>query len=117
MLCIVLTLVFAGASLSGVVDDIQHAPGAFAEHDHLPFSAIALEQHHAEHYSPQPDRDVAGDHLPGHHHHHGDNSAGLIVPGPAGTALLVLTDDPHGLASDQQTSGWIARGPDRPPKA
>lgn len=116
MLCIALTLVFAGASLSGVLDDLQHAPGAPAEHEHLLFSPISLEPHHAEHHAPQPDQDSPADHLAGHHHH-GDNGPGLVVPGSAGTAVLALTDDLREMMSDRQAPGWMARGPERPPKA
>ncbi len=116
MLCIALTLIFAGASLSDLMDDLQHVPGAAIEHEHFPFSAIALDPHHAEHHAPQPDKDGLADHLAGHHHH-GDHGPGLVVQGSGGNMVFALGDDRHGIAPDRQTPASMGRGLERPPKA
>ncbi|MFC3098392.1 hypothetical protein [Alteraurantiacibacter palmitatis] len=117
MLCIALTLIFAGTSLSGVIDTIQHAPGASTEHQHVLFSDLTVERDHADdHHAPQPGDNDPADHLPGSHHHHGDSGSGMLIATPAGATLFAVTGNPHGLAPDNQTLGLRIPGPERPPK-
>ena len=121
MLCIVLALVFAGSTLARAFDNIQHAPGAAAEHEHLLFSDISIEtahDHHHEHDGDEPDQGDESplDHLSGGHHHHGDGGTGMIVLAAADTVPAAQPDDNPGFVPDRPAIGIKLLGPERPPK-
>lgn len=128
MLCMALALVFAGTSLSSVVDAIQHAPGATAQHSHLLFSELADEglhlddhdigHHDADQHAPSGDQDDGDStpHAPGGHHHHGDSGSGLLAM--AGDAELAPSPAARlkGFAPERHVTGLRVPGPERPPK-
>jgi hypothetical protein len=117
ILCVALSLVFAGAGASHIVDRAQHAAEIPGHHDHLAFSDVAYDDHRAGH-SSAVNLDVQNaDHDAGPaHHHHGDSHSGCL---PA-------TDDCHGgtrlaavqLAAELESlaSGTRPSGLERPPK-
>lgn len=114
MLCVALSLVFAGASAASAVDQVEHQGEAASHHGHLAFSDIHFE---ADHHDVE-DADAASDDAGSgpQHHHHGDGlvgqpavSATLASPAPSAVLLLVQRDD---LAASLGTQGL-----ERPPKA
>src|SRR3546814_16531035 len=85
MLCIALTLVFAGASMTSIVDRVQHEAGVTADHEHLPLSIIAFDasDHDGGHPEAMPPDDSGQ--APGHqpaveNHNQGDTGAELTAP-------------------------------------
>src|SRR3546814_14717751 len=79
MLCIALTLVFAGASMTSIVDRVQHEAGVTADHEHLPLSIIAFDASdhdggHPEAMTPD-DSGKAPGHQPDDEHHHQDRKS------------------------------------------
>lgn len=115
MLCIVLALVFAGASLSGAVDQIQHAPGATVEHEHLVFSAASIERANADRLSSQPDGEEDTDEMVGGHYHHGDSGSSMLVMTPA-ELMTSMIGNLHAIAPERPTVGLPPSGPERPPQ-
>jgi hypothetical protein len=126
VLCIALTLVFAGASLSRMVDQIQHAPGASAVHEHLIFSDISLDDAHdleLDHDQGQHEADNDGsdepdssDQIAGGHHHHGDSGSGLIVLASTDAGEIAMVGDALNAVPDRPAIGFEIQGPERPPK-
>lgn len=120
MLCIALSLVFAGMSMSSAMDRIQHAPGTPIEHEHMLFGDLSVELDHADdHREPQSDNsddDRAGQ-LAGGHHHHADGGSGMIVPDQAQATMFAMTAGARAFETRRQALGVRARGPERPPKA
>lgn len=118
---IALVLVFAAASLSVVVDAIQHAPGASPEHEHSLFSdASLMDDHTAEHGGGDGQEDGTGDradHLPGGHQHHTDSGSGLPALPLAGGALVAAGRDLLYPAPDTPRLGLSIAGPRRPPRS
>lgn len=128
MLCMALALVFAGTTLSSVVDTIQHAPGAAAQHSHLLFSELAdeglhlddhdLGHHDADHHAPDGDQDDGGNpaHAPSGHHHHGDSGSGLLATADNGAIQPSPAAQLRGFAPEPSVTGLRVPGPERPPK-
>ncbi|MBB5684949.1 hypothetical protein [Sphingobium boeckii] len=126
MLCIALTLAFAGTSFSSTMDRIQHAPGASPVHEHLIFSDISLADAHdvereEDHHSPDAGHEdqnepESSDRLAGGHHHHGDTGSGLIVLASADMAAISLLGDAPSLSPDRPPPSFRISGHDRPPK-
>jgi len=128
MLCMALALVFAGTSLSSIVDKIQHTPGAAAQHSHLLFSELAdeglhlddhdLGHHDADHHAPGEDQDDDGStpHAPSGHHHHGDSGSGLLALAHDGALPSPPSVRLNGFASERPVTGLRVPGPERPPK-
>jgi len=119
MLCVALSVVFAGATAASVIDRTQHSTRSAHEHGlHLAFT-VADDDHRAAHndYGDHHDADGApGDPQLGVGHHHADAPAGtLSVDVEAGAALMLaeLTLRTEGAAS---VRGVRPGGLERPPK-
>ena len=124
-LCMGLALVFAFASPASTLDKLQHSAGISAEHTHLFFGSLSMDEGHSHDHgddrplSGQPDStpdDGTPDHMPGsHHHHHSDGGAfqthadAVAVPWNAARGAYLAEPD-------RQVVPTAVRGPDRPPK-
>lgn len=118
MLCILLLALFAGASLSRMMDGIQHQAGATERHAHMLLSALTAEEaHDADHDRTDADGHDGTSPLPdGHHHHHGDGGSGVILLVQAGLTAPMFDSPRHGLPRDHAVAGLSVRGPERPPR-
>ena len=117
MLCIALSVVFAGVSLSGALDAVQHAPGASIEHKHLVFSDFSIEQDHVDdhHLPASDDEGGTSDHLAGHHHH-GDSGSGMAAAPTGDTMTLARVRGLHAVEPERQMSSMHTDGHERPPR-
>lgn len=127
-LCVALSVVFAGASASSLIDKLQHQGPSAHAHAHIVFS-VALEDHHADgdldHHGDHADDvasvqapDVAPDHLPGAgHHHHTDSPAGFVATGAPLAALTAQSSERLAARSDHLIRSPGSPGPERPPKS
>lgn len=121
MLCIALTLVFAGASMTSIVDRLQHDVGVAADHEHLPLSVIAFDTSdhadgHSDATSPVNSED-APSHQPGtEHHHHGDSGPSLAAFGTLGQAGVFPISSSQPFVGDDRLASVLIHGPERPPK-
>jgi len=121
MLCIALTLVFAGASMTSIVDRLQHEVGVIADHEHLPLSVIAFDMSdHSDRHSDTTnsvDNEGAPSHEPDTgHHHHGDTGSSLPALGAQGQVVFFLASASQPFADDDRLAGVLIQGPERPPK-
>ncbi|MBV2149001.1 hypothetical protein KRZ98_11985 [Sphingobium sp. AS12] len=118
LLCIVLLALFAGMSLSRMIDQVQHAPGMTQGHGHLLFSALSVEEaHDADHdVRGEEQEDGQPDRLPGSHHHHGDSGSGVILLGQAGIAVPPSRSAPPVTVIDRVEPDSVSQGPERPPR-
>jgi hypothetical protein len=126
-LCIGLALLFAFASASRNIDQLQHSPGAFAEHHHVLFGSLSIdndhagEDHHlamAEHDGHDDSDDRGPDHMPGsHHHHHADGGNGFLALSSSAPSLWYTDSASYAAEAAQQIAGLAIRGLERPPKA
>lgn len=119
MLCVALSLVFAGASAASVLDRYQH--NGHVAHEHGLRLALTADpdhhDHHADHGREIPDDKAdAGDHQPGAtHHHHSDAPTGVIATvAAAAVTLAVATDLPPLEATNR--GGIRPGGLERPPR-
>jgi hypothetical protein len=119
MLCVALSVVFAGASAASVIDGVQHAAHLPHQHGlHLAFS-VSDTDHHADHHDDGDHHDddgAPGDHQPGAGHHHADAPVGTLsadVETGAAVVLAELTLRTEGVAS---AKGVRPGGLERPPK-
>ena len=120
MLCVALTLVFAGMNLTSTIDRFQHAGDTVAQHEHLPLSLVVLDtSDHGDDFgtaatsdsespsSPQPDTG---------HHHHGDVGSWLPArPHQDQAGILPMSSSQPKMTDDRLASAQI-HGPERPPK-
>ncbi|CCW18815.1 hypothetical protein EBBID32_31720 [Sphingobium indicum BiD32] len=112
-----LLALFAGMSLSRMIDQVQHAPGMTQGHGHLLFSALSVEEaHDADHDVRGEERDGQPDRLPGSHHHHGDSGSGVILLGQAGIAVPPSRSAPPVIVIDRVEPDSVSQGPERPPR-
>jgi hypothetical protein len=119
MLCVALSVVFAGTSAASVVDHVQHSTKVTHEHGlHLGFT-LADDDHHADQHDDADHHDedgAAADHQPGAGHHHADGPVGAINAGAeigAAPAVAELTLQTQGAA---RAKGVRPGGLERPPK-
>lgn len=115
MLCVALSLVFAGAAAANALDGLQHAGEAAGRHGHLVFSDISYGDHHgdlvdAEGSQGEPD---AG---PAHHHHHGDGPLGFLPSPDAWRGETPRAAARLALPRESVASGTHPGGPERPPR-
>jgi len=120
MLCIGLTLSFAGVGMASAVDRIQHQAHAADDHSHIAFSKITIETSDHQH-DPHPkildDQDKAPDHQPGKgHHHHGDSGSSLLAHLPQGSSSIFAQSASWCPTTDDGMLGLLIHGPERPPK-
>lgn len=116
-LCIALLALFAGMSLSRMIDQVQHAPGMTQGHGHLLFSALSVEEaHDADHDVRSEKQDGQPDRLPDSHHHHGDSGSGVILLGQAGFAMPSSRAAPPTIGIDRVEPDSASQGPERPPR-
>lgn len=116
MLCMVLTIAFAAALLSSLLDRAQHAPGALASHEHMVFSELSVEGPHVDHHEDTAGEDGPADHLTAGHHHHADGGSGLMANAPSAEFQLALSDEPQAMEPQDGQTGLHSTGPERPPK-
>ena len=83
LLCMLLALIFTGASTAGIIDKLQHPPGASVVHEHFVFSeisAVYADVDHHETSTGEDDHDQGSDsNQTGGHHHHGDSGSGIAL--------------------------------------
>ncbi|MEE2741936.1 hypothetical protein [Sphingobium abikonense] len=121
MLCIALTLVFAGVGMTSIVDRFQHQNDVSADHEHLPLSIIASDMSdHGDGHSDTTNPDDAGS-VPNHqsgagHHHHGDAGSSLPALGSQGDSGLFQASLSQPLTADDRLPDILIYGPERPPK-
>lgn len=126
-LCIGLALLFAFALVARNVDQLPHLPGASAEHHHVLFGSVAIENdpadddHHramaAHDGHGDSDDDSGPDHMPGSHHHHADGASGFLALSSGAPALWSADSASYAAEAVRQIVGLALRGPERPPKA
>lgn len=114
---IALAFIFAAASLSVVVDAVQHAPGAPSDHAHSLFSDASLMNDHAAEHGGEDGKGEPADHLPGGHQHHTDSGSGLLAPPLAGADLVAAGRGLVYPVSDAPRRGLSIAGPERPPRS
>lgn len=133
VLCMGLALMFAFASASRSVEQLQHSPGASTEHHHVLFGSLSIEESHADDHHADDDHhqamaehdghedgdhtDDGPDHMPGSHHHHADGGTGFLALTSSATSLWRAESANYAAESAQQIVGMAIRGPERPPKA
>jgi hypothetical protein len=125
MLCMALTLVFAGVTLTSGFDHLQHAPGAVIAHQHLLFGNLSIDQDHIDDHHHMDDHDEddgdgdqgTPDHLPGSHHHHGDNAPSLLASTADSVSVMRASAGRHDIEQQSPIVGRLVPGPERPPKA
>lgn len=126
-LCIGLALLFAFASASRNVDQLQHSPGAATEHYHVLFGSLSIENDHADddHHRvmaghdghDDSDDDSGPDHMPGSHHHHADGGSGFLALSSGAPSFWYADSASYAAEAARQIVGMAIRGPERPPKA
>ncbi|WP_148276615.1 hypothetical protein [Sphingobium sp. SYK-6] len=121
MLCIALTLVFAGASMASTVDRFQHQTGVSADHEHLPLSIIASDMGddgdgHSDTTNPDDSGSVPNHQSGAGHHHHGDAGSSLPALGSQGEGGLFQASLSQPPVADDRLAGILIHGPERPPK-
>lgn len=116
MLCMAVVLVYAGASTSQVINQIQHSPAQVTAHDHDIFSdagAIAMQ---TDHHDDDAGEDQSSEHLAGGHHHHGDTGPSLMVSVSDPIESLALAESLRAPLKVRQVAGVDEPGPERPPR-
>lgn len=110
-LCLLLALLSAASVSADALNEVQHGPGAPAEHQHMLLGNLTLIQdhHHGE------DRDGRGDYVPGHQHYT-DTGAALPAVEPADAAQPALARADPGPRVDHFVKGMPPGGAERPPK-
>lgn len=120
LLCVGLSLVFAGASAASVLDRYQH--DSHVSHDHGVHLTLTADtdhhDHHADHDQEIPDGKAdAGDHQPGAtHHHHSDAPTGVIATVEAAPVTLAVVTDlspPEAINRGGIRPGGLERPPRR----
>lgn len=115
VLCMALSLVFASAAATRVVDTVQHS-GPAVPHQHLAFSDISFDVHHGDHHvdgGGEQDRDQNGGAA---HHHHGEGPSGYVAAIEIShhlprRALAATAPEPPGMVPSAPPGGL-----ERPPK-
>lgn len=114
---VALALLFAGASASNMLDQIQHPPGKAIDHDHLLFGSLTAELDHADDHDPSgDDRDETGRLLQGHHHHHGDTGSAIALDPSDRSLISLVRNHPHDTGPSSEKPGSGTTGPERPPR-
>ena len=122
LLCMLLALVFTGASTAGIIDKLQHLPGAGVDHEHFVFSDISAEHADVDHQATstwEDDHDQGSDtnQTGGHHHHHGDSGSGIALTNFGAVFSFFQNRAPLIDFRDRMTQGLMVHGPLRPPRA
>lgn len=115
MLCMVLTLAFAGAAQSSMQDHFRHLPGVEIAHEHGLLSELTV-QPEADHHDASGQRDGRSADPVAGHHHHSDSGSGM----PAQAGLEPIKFAP-GLGlfvreAEARLRGLGTTGQERPPK-
>ena len=118
MLCVALSLVFAGAAAANVLDGIQHAGESTGRHGHLVFSDISYGDHHADHggFADESGQNGDADAAPAHHHHHGDGPLGFLSSVDAASGTTPIASAQLAPPRDGPARGTSPAGLERPPR-
>jgi len=117
VLCLVLALVYAGASASQAINTMQHSAAQEAAHEHSVLSD-ALEMrgsHHADDGPADLDNDQTQHDVAGGHHHHGDTGPSLLATSANELPGVMLFSNSRAPARDRRVDGIAVPGPERPP--
>lgn len=122
MLCVALSLAFAGTSAARVVNQFQHDLRIEHTHaHHYALTMVAGSDHGdsldagREDDTARPDGDAeSGDTPDGHHH--ADGPAGFHAASLDFAAELIFNSQDLGGQSNSSPDGWPPRGPERPPR-
>lgn len=118
-LCVVLSVVFAGASAVSVVDQLQHLDQPAHHHQHQAFSDFSFDDHHQDGDHGAEASDAAGAPerpVNSGHHHHADGPTGLLAAGGTLEVLTAMTGAHLAARSDDLIVSPGSPGPERPPK-
>ena len=114
---IALGLLFAGASPSNMLNQIQHTAGITIDHEHLLFSGLTAEPDHIDDDSRSGDEErETGRALQGHHHHHGDTGSAIPLDASNKSLIMPVRSHPHHMGPNGQKPGSGTAGLERPPR-
>ena len=116
MLCVALSVVFAGASAASVVDDVQHSTRTVHQHGLHLGSSLADDNHHHDGGDQQNEDGAPADHPTGAGHHHADGPVGALDPGVETAAAPAVAGLALRTRGADSAEGIRPGGLERPPK-